>query len=109
MDETTLFLTILGMAAATYLPRLLPALYLASRSLPPLLVAWLRYVPVAVLAAMLLPTLVIQDGSVAPPVNNVYLWAAVPTLLMAWRTRSLFGSVLVGIATVALARLRLGL
>ena len=61
MDQKTLFLTILGMAAVTYLPRLLPVWILSSRNLPQLAVDWLRFVPPAVLAALLLPSLVISE------------------------------------------------
>jgi len=62
MDQTAIFLTILGMGAVTYLPRLLPVLLLSSKKLPSWVVAWLRFIPVAVLAAMLLPSLVVKDA-----------------------------------------------
>jgi branched-subunit amino acid transport protein len=104
MDQKAIFLTILGMALVTYLPRLLPVYFLSSTSLPPLVVTWLRYVPVAVLAAMLFPSLLVQEGRVVLGPNNLLLWAAFPTLLVAWKTRSLFGSVVVGMILVAAAR-----
>jgi len=34
----------------------------------------------------------------------LFLWAAIPTFLVAWKTRSLFGSVIVGMLVVAAAR-----
>jgi branched-subunit amino acid transport protein len=40
--------------------------------------------------------------------GNVFIWAAVPAFLVAWRFKSFFGAVVVGMATVALARLLLG-
>ena len=98
-----------GMALATYIPRLLPVYFLSSRSLPPLAVAWLRYVPVAVLAAMLFPSLLVQEGQVVLGPTNIFLWAALPTLLMAAKTRSLFGSGVVGMVLVATARFLFGL
>jgi len=104
MDPKTILITILGMGAVTYLPRLLPVLLLSSKKLPPLVETWLRYVPVAVLSAMLLPSLVVNDGALDFSGNNLFLWAATPTFLVAWKTRSLFGSVIVGMAVVALAR-----
>jgi len=104
MDQKVILLTILGMAVVTYLPRLLPVYFLSSRSLPPLVVDWLRYVPVAVLAAMLFPSLLVQGDQVALAPNNIFLYAALPTLLVAWKTRSLFGSVMVGVVLVAAAR-----
>ena len=109
MDQKVIFLTILGMALVTYVPRLLPVYFLSSRSLPPLVVDWLRYVPVAVLAAMLFPSLLVEEGQVALAPSNIFLWAAFPTFLVAWKTRSLFGSVVVGMVLVAAARHVFGL
>lgn len=104
MDQTAVFLTILGMAVVTFLPRLLPMWLLASRSLPPLVIAWLRFVPVAVLAALLLPSLVLRENRLDLSGSNLFFWAAIPAILVAWRTRSLFSTVLVGMGLVALVR-----
>jgi branched-subunit amino acid transport protein len=109
MDQRTIFLTILGMAGVTYLPRLLPTWLVSSWELPRWLIAWLRHVPVAVLAAMLFPAVAVRNGPLAVTQRNLYLLAAVPTALVAWRTRSLFGSVITGVAAVALTRLLLRL
>ena len=109
MDQTTVFLTLIGMNLVTYIPRLLPVWALASKSLPKVIVDWLRYVPVAVLAAMLLPSLLVSDGRIDLTPSNMFLWAAIPTLVVAWKRRSLFGSVVIGMLVVALARLVLGL
>jgi len=108
MDQETVFLTILGMALVTYVPRLLPIWLLSSRRLPRLAVAWLRYVPVAALAAMLAPELFVDDGGINLGPNNLFLWAALPAFIVAWRRRSLFSTVAVGMAVVAAARLVLG-
>ncbi len=104
MDQTTITLTIFGMALVTYLPRLLPVWLLSQRALPPLVIAWLRYVPVAVLSALLLPALTVQQNRIDLGFDNILLWAAIPTVLVAWKTKSFFGTVLVGMGVVALAR-----
>jgi branched-subunit amino acid transport protein len=101
MDSQVVLLTMVGMLTVTYLPRLLPLWFFASRRLPPVVISWLRYVPVAVLAAMLLPSLVITEGHLDLRIQNLYLWAALPTFLVAWKTRSLFGSVIVGMLVIA--------
>jgi len=105
MDQSLVFLTILGMLLVTYLPRLLPVWLLAKRNLPRVVMIWLRYVPAAVLAAMLFPALIIQDGVLDVSLSNLYLLAFIPTLLVAWKTRSLFGAVITGMVFIALARL----
>ncbi len=96
------------MALVTYLPRLLPVWILSSKSLPRPVVAWLRHVPVAVLSAMLFPALLVRSDQADLTSGNIFLWAAIPTLLAAWKTRSLFGSVIVGMVMVAAARLAFG-
>ena len=113
ITQDTILLTILAMGVVTFLPRLLPLLLLtrkkaSSSAMPPLVESWLRHVPVAVLAAMLLPSIVMPEDRVHFAPDNLYLWAAIPTLLIAWKTRSLVGSVLAGMATVAIGRLLLG-
>jgi branched-subunit amino acid transport protein len=85
----------LGMAVVTYLPRVLPLVVLSRFSLPPLLLRWLSFVPVAVLSALLAPDLA---G------NSEYLLAAVPTFAVALLSRSLMGTVLTGIAAIVLLR-----
>lgn len=104
MAETTILITLVGMAAVTYLPRLIPAWVLRDKQLPPFLVAWLRYVPVAVLAALLLPSLLIEGDQINFSASNLYLWAAIPAGLVAWKKKSLFGTVVVGMFVIAIAR-----
>ena len=99
-----IFLTIAGMAAVTYGPRAIPMLALASRSLPAPLARWLSYVPTAVLSAMLFPALILKDKSLDISLDNVFLLAAIPAFVLAWRTRSFFGTVALGMALVAAAR-----
>jgi len=97
-------MTLFGMALVTYLPRLIPAWFLRGRELPPFLVTWLSYVPVAVLAALLLPSLLIDEGQINLSFNNLYLWAAIPAGFVAWKKKSMFGTVIVGMLIVAIIR-----
>ncbi len=105
MAQKTQLMVILGMALVTYLPRLLPAWLLRGKELPQFLSAWLKYIPAAVLAALLLPSLLVEGGGLHLAWDNLYLWAALPALLVAWKTKSLFATVLTGMAVIALARL----
>lgn len=108
MAETNILITLLGMALVTYLPRLIPAWLLRDKQLPPFLVAWLRFVPVAVLAALLLPSLLIEGNQINLSTSNLYLWAAIPAGWVAWKKKSLFGTVIVGMLVVAIARWIIG-
>lgn len=109
MDQKIIFLTILGMALVTFLPRLLPVWFLSTRSLPRVVTTWLRYVPAAVLAAMLFPSILVSNNQLNFSFTNLYLLAFIPTLLVGWKTKSLFGAVVVGMTLVALGRLVLHL
>ncbi len=105
MAEKTITITLIFMAVVTFIPRLLPAWFLRDKSLPPFVVAWLRYVPVAVLAAMLLPALIVNGNTLNLQWDNLYLWAAFPAGWVAWKKKSLFGTVITGMLVVAMARL----
>ncbi len=108
MDQRLIFFVIVGMMAVTYLPRLLPALFLSSRSLSPVIVRFLGYVPAAVLSAMLFPSLLLREGRPDLSLDNLFLWAAIPCFLLAIRTRSMFGAVALGMGLVAAGRYFLG-
>jgi branched-subunit amino acid transport protein len=108
MDQKIVFLTIVGMLAVTYVPRMVPLVALASRTLPEPVVRWLSYVPAAVLSSMLFPALLLRDGHLDLSLDNYFLWAAVPAFLLAWRTKSFFGTVALGMALVAAGRYFLG-
>lgn len=104
MDQTLIFWTIVGMAIVTYLPRLLPTLFLSGRTLRPVIASWLRLVPPAVLAAMLVPSLLVRENSVELGFDNLFFWAALVAFPVAWKWNSLFATVLVGMGLVSLGR-----
>jgi branched-subunit amino acid transport protein len=91
MDIRPEFLTlVLACAAVTAVPRVLPLLVLSRLQLPQWLLDWLRYVPVAVLAALL----ALETFSSA----MAGLAAVVVALAVAAATRSLLGTVVAGLA-----------
>ncbi|MDO9088297.1 MAG: AzlD domain-containing protein [Anaerolineaceae bacterium] len=104
MAESTVLITLVGMALVTYIPRLIPAWFLRDKHLPAFLIAWLRYVPVAVLAALLLPSLLVEGDQINFSTTNLYVWAAIPAGLVAWKKKSLFGTVIIGMLVVAILR-----
>ena len=107
MDEKTLIVVIFGMAVVTYLPRVLPLIVLSGKQLPDWLISWLQLIPMAVLAAMLLPAILVHDGSVNAGIENLFFWASVPVFIAAILTKNLFISVLTGLLLVILGRMLL--
>ncbi|OBZ19197.1 branched-chain amino acid ABC transporter [Bacillus sp. FJAT-27264] len=98
------FIIIIGASIVTLIPRVLPIMVLSRKSLPEWLMRWLSYIPVAVMAALVAQELLISDGKLLSLSNNVELWAALPTFLTAIITKSLLGTVGVGIITVMVLR-----
>lgn len=92
------------MAIVTYLPRLLPTLFLSGKTLRPVFASWLRLVPPAVLAAMLVPSLLVPEKSISLGFDNLFFWAALIAFPVAWKWNSLFATVIVGMGLVALGR-----
>ena len=92
-----------GMGMVTYLPRALPLLYLAHKKLPQWLIDWLSLIPVAVLSALLAPSLFADATQRSFSFGKPDLIVAIPTLIFALKTRSLGGTVLVGMLLYWLA------
>jgi branched-subunit amino acid transport protein len=101
----TVLAIILGTALVTVVPRILPLALLSRINLPDRAVRWLGHVPVAVLAALLAQSVLLADGQVDISLDNLALIAIIPTLVVALRTRSLVGTVLTGVVSMALLRL----
>lgn len=101
-------LLIAGMAAVTYMPRMAPLMLLASRDLNAHVLRWLEMIPPAVLAALLAPELLLSSTNGEKTLffsqDNVFLLAALPTFIAGWISRSFFGTVVIGMGTVALLR-----
>ena len=87
---------LLGMGLVTYLPRMLPLVALANRKLPQGVIDWLDFIPVAILSALVAPGLFAESASRSFDFGRLDLWVAIPTMLFAIKTRSLGGTVVVG-------------
>jgi len=96
-----------GMGLVTYLPRMLPLVVLAQRRLPQGLIDWLGLIPVAILAALVAPGLFVEAQTHAFSFTRLEFLVAVPTLCFALKTRSLGGTVFVGMALFWVGRMLL--
>ena len=96
MNARDYIILVLCMGAVTYLPRMLPLVVLSRRRLPAWFTEWLELIPPAILSALLAPTLFASAEPRLLQLGKPELLAAVPTLLFALKTRSLAGTVIVG-------------
>lgn len=94
----------MGASIVTLLPRVLPLMVLSRMQLPEWAMRWLNYVPVAVMAALIGQELFMADGKFEISRNDIEILAALPTFATAILTRSLLGTVVVGILTVMVLR-----
>ncbi|GED68561.1 branched-chain amino acid ABC transporter [Brevibacillus reuszeri] len=97
------FLIIIGSALVTFLPRVLPLMVLSRMELPEWGIRWLNYVPISVMAALVGQELFVKEGQLSL-VNNVELLAAIPTVLIAMKTKSLLGTVVAGMVSIMALR-----
>ncbi|MEN6348491.1 MAG: AzlD domain-containing protein [Syntrophomonas sp.] len=102
MSGTDIWTMIIGVSLVSILPRVLPVAILSKFEFPPLLKRWLSFVAPAVLGALTALSVLAPQGRIYIGVGNIYIWAFLPTLLVAVKTRSLFYSLLTGIASMAL-------
>ena len=85
-----------GMGIVTYLPRWMPLFFLAQQKLPKWFTDWLSLIPVAILCALLAPILFTNHSERVLELGKPEFLVAIPTLLFAVKTKSLGGTVLVG-------------
>ena len=95
MPETYLSI-ICAMGLVTYIPRWLPLFFLTKYSLPGWFKEWLALIPASILSALLLPALVTVGEPRHLDILRPELWVAVPTFVFAMWTKSLGGTVVVG-------------
>ena len=95
---------IIGMGLVTFIPRWLPLIYLTKRSMPSWLVEWLDFIPAAILSAILLPALITDSATKSIDLGRPEFIVAIPTFLFAVATKSLGGTVIVGMIFFGLAQ-----
>jgi branched-subunit amino acid transport protein len=93
LDYTAL---VLGMGLVTYVPRWLPLYFLTRYRLSGFFVEWLELIPVSILSALLLPALVSSGNPRQLDMWRPEMWVAIPTFIFALWTKSLGGTVVVG-------------
>lgn len=99
MSDPFLLIIFAGMGVVTYIPRCFPLYYLSKQKLPSWFEAWLNFIPVSILSALLLPALTTGGDPRHMDLLRPELIAALPTFLFALKTKSLGGTVIVGMGT----------
>ena len=100
MSTLALWLTIAGAGGVTFALRLSFIALLGRMETPPFLGRALRFVPAAVLTAVVIPLLFYDNGALEASLGNERLLAGVVAALIAWRTRSVLFTLGGGMATL---------
>ncbi len=93
-----LWVVILAVGAINYASRLSFIAFFARRSIPPLLARALRYVPAAMLMALIVP-MVVAPGAGIETINP-RIPAAIIAAAVAWRTRSTLKTMFAGMGAL---------
>ena len=91
-----LWLLVIGMGLITVALRLALIVSAGRLKLPPLLRQALKYVPPAVLSAIIFPEVMRPQGVLDLSVGNARLIAAVVAALVAWRTKNVLLTIAAG-------------
>lgn len=102
MSSSTIWMMIIGVSIVSILPRILPVALLSRFDFPAPLKRWLSFVAPAVLGGLTAINVLAPQGDIDISAGNGFIWAFLPTVLVAVKTRNLFYSLLAGILTMAL-------
>ncbi len=94
-----------GMAIATMATRIPVLVALSRRTLPEGVERALRYVPPAVLSAIILPIVVLREGELNLVPNNAMLPASLIAILISWRSKNLLLTIVVGMVAFLVWRM----
>jgi branched-subunit amino acid transport protein len=99
-----LWVVIVAVGALNYLSRLSFIAFFASREMPPLLARALKFVPAAMLTALVLPMVLTPSAAGVLAGFNPRIPAAVVAAMVAWYTHSTLKTLGAGMATLWLAQ-----
>jgi branched-subunit amino acid transport protein len=100
MNMLSIWGIILGGTVVTYAIRLSFIAFIPQERVPALFQRGLRYVPPAVLAALITPELLRPTGTLDISFDNPRLIAGIFAAIVAWRTRNTWLTILIGMAVL---------
>jgi branched-subunit amino acid transport protein len=102
MTTAQIWVLILGGMAITYAIRALFILVIPPERLPEQMKTALQFVPPAVLAALIFPEVLLEDGRLHLALSNYRLVAALVASIIAWRTKNTWLTILVGMLVLGI-------
>ncbi|MFJ7838485.1 AzlD domain-containing protein [Lysinibacillus sphaericus] len=95
---------IIGCALVTWLPRIIPFMFVRSVKLPDVVLKWLSFIPVCILSALVIENLLDTESKNFVTLDWPVFITFVPTLIIALVTKSLSITVVAGVIIMASVR-----
>ncbi|MGT2712045.1 AzlD domain-containing protein [Streptococcus oriscaviae] len=105
MVSNEVLIVILLAMLVTWIPRILPFILTQNRELPPVLVRFLSFLPVTIIFALTLSSIMDEQVGRLPVFLPVESLAVLPTFWVVAKTKNILLAVMVGVVTTALLRL----
>ncbi|MCR5561777.1 MAG: AzlD domain-containing protein [Desulfovibrio sp.] len=103
-EHSTLICCILLASLVTVAPKVIPITLLKGDRLPRVVKDWLSFVPVAVMAALVGPDIFFSGGTFDVSFNNLFLMAALPSIVVGCVFKNYFVTLAFGICFVIAVR-----
>ena len=101
---TSMVWLIIGCALVTWLPRVIPFMFVRSVKLPDVVLKWLSFIPVCILSALVIENLLDTESQSYVTLDWPVFVTVVPTVGIALITKSLSITVIAGVVIMAAVR-----
>ena len=98
LSSATVWTLIVGMAVINFAERFVPMAMVSRLELPRPVLRWLSYVPIAVMGSLFATQVLMPNGTFPAPWSSPWVWAAVLTGVVYYKTRSFLGATVAGMA-----------
>ena len=105
MVSKYILMAIIFSGLVTWIPRMIPFILAKYKGLPPIVERFLKFLPVSIIFALILSSVVSGKVGSFPQIKWLDFLAVFPTGFVAFRYRNLVGTVLFGVVLIAVLRL----
>ena len=105
MVSEYILMAIVFSGLVTWIPRMIPFILAGYKGLPPIVERFLKFLPVSIIFALILSSVVTGKIGSFPQIKWLDFLAVFPTAFVAFRYRNLVGTVLFGVVLIAVLRL----
>ena len=105
MVSKYILMAIVFSGLVTWIPIMIPFILAKYKGLPPIVERFLKFLPVSVIFALILSSVVTGKAGSFPQIKWLDFLAVFPTAFVAFRYRNLVGTVLFGVVLIAVLRL----